>query len=191
MSSVAQRLMTAEELWQLRGDNKCLELVRGYVTENAIQGLQHGGIVATVGSLLHDWAYSSKSGCVCARAGYVLACNPDTVLGPDVSYVRADRIPASGIPEGFWYGEPDLAVEVVSPSEKASEVYRRIRTFLTAGTPLLWTVHPDGQEVIAHTSDGLARTYREDDILEHQDVLPGFSCRVSELFAGYCYCNSS
>ncbi len=158
------------------------ELVRGRVIETAIQGAQHGQIVATVAALLYDWAHSSAYGCVCARAGYVLTYNPDTVLGPYISYVRADRIPATGVPEGFWPLAPDLAIEVISASDAADEIRGRVRDFLVAGTPLVWTIYPEEREVVAHTPDGLARTYGEGDVLEHPDVLPGFSCKVVELF---------
>jgi Uma2 family endonuclease len=182
MSSVAQRLMTAEEYLQSPVNTKQSELVHGRVVETAIQGARHGGIVATVSAILYGWAQSTASGCVCAKAGYVLTYDPDTVLGPDISYVRADRISAEGVPKGFWPGAPDLAVEVLSPDDKEYELRRRLRYFLDAGTPLVWTVYPDTREVIAHTPDGLAKTYGEDDILEHQDVLPGFSCKVAELF---------
>ncbi len=182
MSSVAHKLITAEEYWQSPMNTKRSDLVRGRVIETPIQGAQHGEIVATVAALLHEWAYSSAYGCVCARAGYVLTYNPDTVLGPDISYVRTDRIPSSGVPEGFWPIAPDLAIEVISASDTKDEIEHKVRYFLAAGTPLVWTIYPDEREVVAHTPDGLVRTYSEDAVLEHPDVLPGFSCKVAELF---------
>ncbi|HYO49120.1 MAG TPA: Uma2 family endonuclease, partial [Chloroflexia bacterium] len=66
--------------------------------------------------------------------------------------------------------------------ETADEVREKVRDFLAAGKPLVWTVYPRTGEVIVHTADGLARTYSADDLLEHPDVLPGFSCKVVELF---------
>ena len=124
-----------------------------------------------------------EAGYVGVEADYVLAHDPDTVRGPDVSYVRADHIPAFGVPEGFWTLPPDLAVEIVSPSETADEVRAKVRDFLAAGTPLVWTIYPRTREVIVHTPDGLARTYSREDVLADPDVLPGFSCSVAELFA--------
>jgi Uma2 family endonuclease len=96
--------------------------------------------------------------------------------------VRAERNPHAGIPEGFWTVAPDLAVEVVSPSETADEVREKVRDFLGAGVPLVWTIYPRTHEVIVHTPDGLARTYGEADTLVFPDTLPGFSCLVAELF---------
>jgi Uma2 family endonuclease len=104
------------------------------------------------------------------------------VRGPDVSYVRADRIPDSGIPEAFWEIVPDLAVEIVSSGESAEEVREKARDYLATGTPLVWVIYPRMREVIVHTPDGLARAYSGSDVLEQFDILPGFSCVVAELF---------
>jgi Uma2 family endonuclease len=78
---------------------------------------------------------------------------------------------------------PDLAVEIVSPSETADEVRAKVRDYLAAGTPLVWTIYPRTREVVVHTADGLARAYSDSDVIEHPDVLPGFTCAVAELFA--------
>ena len=182
MSSVAQRLLTAEEFWQLPGEGTHRELVRGEVVETMPPGGRHGEVVVTLGSLLRRWAKQGPGGYVGTEAGFILGHDPDIVRGPDVSYVRTDRIPPDGVPEAFWPFAPDLAVEVVSPSETANDIQEKVHDFLSAGTPLVWVIYPRRGEVVVHTADGLARTYSGDDILEHPDVLQGFSCRVSELF---------
>jgi len=183
MSSVAHRLLTAQEFWQLPATDTHCELVRGEVIETLLPGGRHGAIAVVLAMLLRMWAQRSGGGYVGVEAGYVLRHDPDTVRGPDVSYVRAERIPPSGVPEGFWPIAPDLAVEIVSPSETADEVREKVRDFLLAGTPRVWTIYPRTREVVVHTADGLARTYSENDMLEHPDVLPGFSLKVAELFA--------
>jgi Uma2 family endonuclease len=183
MSTVAQHLITAQEFWLSPTTSTARELVRGEVVESMPPGGHHGSIAVAVAMLLRIWAQRSGGGYVGVEAGYVLAHDPDTVRGPDVSYVRADHIPAFGVPEGFWTLPPDLAVEIVSPSETADEVRAKVRDFLAAGTPLVWTIYPRTREVIVHTPDGLARTYSREDVLADPDVLPGFSCSVAELFA--------
>lgn len=182
MSSVAQRLMTAEEFWESPLNTKHSELVRGEVVENMPPGAEHGAITIALGTLLRLWTKAGSGGYVGTEAGFILGHQPDIIRGPDLSYVRAERIPSGGRPKAFWTIAPDLAVEIVSPSESVGKVREKVRDFLAAGAPLVWTIYPDTREVIAHTPDGLARTYGEDDILEHPDVLPGFSCKVSELF---------
>ncbi len=183
MSVLAQQMLTAEELWHLPVTHTRRELVRGEVVEIMPPGGRHGAIAVVLAMLLRLWTQKSAGGYVGVEAGYILSRNPDTVRGPDVSYIRADRLPASGIPEGFWTLAPDLAVEIVSPSETANEVREKVRDFLQAGTPIVWTIYPRTQEVVVHTADGLARTYSGEDILEHPNTLPGFSCKVVELFA--------
>ena len=71
----------------------------------------------------------------------------------------------------------------MSSSETADEVRERVRDFLAAGTPLVWTLCPRTGEVVVHTADGLARTYSGLDLLEFTEVLPGFLCTVADLFA--------
>ncbi len=182
MSSVVHHPRTAHELWQLPDTGVRRELVRGEVIETLPPGGQHGAIAVILAMLLRLWTKRTSGGYVGVEAGYTLALDPDTVRRPDVSYVRAERIPPTGIPEGFWAPAPDLAVEVVSPSETADEVREKVRDFLHAGTPLVWTIYPRTREIIVHTPDGMARTYGFSDTLTYSDVLPGFICSVAELF---------
>ncbi len=93
-----------------------------------------------------------------------------------------ERIPPTGVPEEFWELAPDLAVEVVSPGETAEEVREKVAEYLQAGTRLVWTVYSRARVVVAHTPDGVARTFGAADRLRFPDVLPGFECTVAELF---------
>lgn len=141
-------------------------------------------VLSLVSISLSNAGYAERGarGYAGVESGFVLARNPGTVRGPDVYYVRADRMPSSGAPRNFWNIAPDLAVEVVLPGETADEVRDKVHDYLTAGTPLVWVVYPRSKEVVAHTPDGLARTYSGDDWLEDPAVLSDFSCPVSSLF---------
>jgi Uma2 family endonuclease len=172
--------VTAEEFAQ-RADAKRSELINGEVVERMPPGAQHGVIAALIAFLLQTWNRQGARGYVGVESGFILSRDPDTVRGPDVFYVSRDRIPVGGISGGFWQQAPELAVEVVSPNEAASEVRAKVRDFLASGTSLVWVVYPDSREVIAHTPDGLARTYGPDATLEFPDLLPGFSCTVAQV----------
>jgi Uma2 family endonuclease len=182
MSTVAQHLMTAEEFWRSPENRKHSSLIRGEIVESMPPGAKHGTVAIRLAMRLGQWAESSGRGCVGAESGFILGRDPDIVRGPDLYYVRVDRIPKPGIPDAFWNLAPDLAVEVVSPSETAYEIQEKVGDFLAAGTPRVWVVYPRTGEVVIHRADGSARTFVGNALLEDSDVLPGFSCRVAELF---------
>ena len=182
MSVVTTARLTAEEFGRLADIGLRGDLIDGEVCETIPPGGIHGVIAVALASVLQVWARQGNRGYVAVEAGYILARDPDCVRGPDVSFLAAPRIPPGGIPEGFWHIPPDLAVEVVSPTETADEVRRKVRDFLAAGTRLVWVVYPRTCEVIAHLPDGSARALAAADLLESPDVLPGFSCRVADLF---------
>jgi Uma2 family endonuclease len=183
MGAVIPRTLTAEEFWHLPGTGKRRELICGEVVETMPPGGRHGAVALRLSAQLLAWADRGAHGYVAVESGFILRRNPDTVRGPDVSFVRAERIPDTGIPEAFWELAPDLAVEVVSPGESADEVREKVRDYPTAGTALVWVVYPRTREVIEYTPDGLARTYGQDDSLASSDILPGCTCEVAELFA--------
>ena len=180
--SVATRLLTADEFFAMPG-SRHQELVRGEVVERRLSGGVHGVVTARIGLILDHWAERALGGAVGVKSGFILARDPDTVRGPDVYYVRAERVAEDGVPEGFWRIAPDVVVEVVSPDDTAKEVRTKVREYLAAGTGAVWVVYPSTQEVIVHTPDGLARTFGAEATLETPDVLPGFSCPVSAIFS--------
>jgi Uma2 family endonuclease len=182
MTTAAHQLLTAYEYWSLPENGMQRALVRGEVYETMPPGGRHGLLAAMLSTLLRLWARTGQHGCVGVESGFLLMRNPDTVRGPDVFFIRAERIPSTGIPEGFWLIHPDLAVEVVSPTETAEDVREKVRDSLAAGTPLVWVIYPRTQEVVAHTADGFARTYSHNDTLDAPTLLPGFTCAVNTLF---------
>lgn len=182
MSLITQQLMTAEDLWQLPDTGMRHELIDGELVEIMPPGGVHGAIAVILSTLLRVWAKQQRRGYIGVEAGYILKRNPDKVRGPDVSYVRAESIPASGVPEGFWTIAPDLAIEVVSPTETAEEIREKVRDFLVAGTSIVWVVYPRSREVIVHLPNGTAQTYDENAVLTSPTILPNFSCTVAELF---------
>ena len=182
MSTVARKLMTAEEFWHSSENGKRRELVAGEVVVSMPPGGIHGVIAIRLGARLDAWASAGNYGESGIESGFILDRDPDLVRGPDVYFVSRARIPASGVPEAFWDLAPDLAVEIISPDETAVEIRGKTLEYLHAGSALVWNVYPRTKEVVAHTPDGLSRTFAENDILRDDTVLPGFRCPVAELF---------
>jgi Uma2 family endonuclease len=183
MGTATIPLLTAEDFWLLPEGERRLILVRGVVVEEPLPGGEHGAIVATFGALLVKWARERSAGAVGVRAGFILARDPDSVLAPDVHFVRADRLPAGRVPARFYGLAPDLAVEVVSASDTAEDIQEKVRDYLAAGSSLVVLVYPRTRMIAAHSTIGLGQTYREDEAFSDATVLPGFSCRVAELFS--------
>lgn len=177
------RLYTAEELPDLRDERGFgYELVDGrlVVCEPANHG--HGMIAVNVSAALHAFVRPRRLGSVAVETGYVLRRGPDTVRGPDVSFLRRDRVPRGTARERFVEGNPDLAVEVVSPNNRAGEIGRKVAGYLAAGTALVWVVYPARRTVVVHAPGGTTRMVREPDALDGGDVLPGFSLPITEVF---------
>lgn len=103
---------------------------------------------------------------------------------PDVAFVSAARIPPEGEPETAWPIAPDLAVEVISPNDPFEEVHRKLREYFTAGVHEVWLISMEQHTVMIYHSPVLSDvvTLAEDDDLTSEALLPGFRCRVAELF---------
>ena len=161
------------------------ELVRGELRVTPAPGAPHGRIATNLTVLLSVHDAGRRVGWVFADSvGYQLVDLPRTVRRPDVSFVRADRLPAEGVGPGFLKLAPDLVVEVISPSETAAELQEKLDDYRTCGTPLIWVVDPARRTVMIIASDAPPRWVREGERLDGGAVLPGFSCDVAELFVG-------
>jgi Uma2 family endonuclease len=144
-------------------------------------GFQHGRIVMRFGSLLHQHVQSRKLGVVMTEVGFKLASNPDTVRAPDIAFIRQDRIPLSE-PRGCWNGPADLAVEVLSPDDRQSDVRTKVDQYLAGGVALVVVIDPDAETAAAFRRSAPSATLHGVEVLDLDDVVPGFSCRVEEIF---------
>jgi Uma2 family endonuclease len=176
-----QNLITAEELFQTPNLGRC-ELVRGELNMMTPAGFKHGLIVINLSSLLNNFVKSRNLGRITgAETGFIIRRDPDTVLAPDVAFIRADRLPEN-LPQGYFDGAPDLAVEVLSPNDRASEVQAKIRDWLEAGCKAVWIVDPKTKSVTIYKSNHDIAVLSTADALADTQLLPGFSAAVSEIF---------
>jgi Uma2 family endonuclease len=158
------------------------ELVRGRLVREPRPGARHGSLAARLVHLLYGFVEAGGHGVVLADAGVLLSRDPDTVRGPDIAFFSPDRVPASGYETPFW-GAPDLAVEIASPSNRPAELQEKVADYIGAGVRRVWVVDPRTRSVTVHRPDGSARLLKVDDVLEGEDVLPGFALRLDRLFA--------
>jgi Uma2 family endonuclease len=119
-----------------------------------------------------------------AECGYkCFPWNPKRIRRADVSFIGADRLPSDEERfRGYVTIPPDLAVEIVSPNDRVNELEEKVEEYLKAGVRLVWVVHPDIRAVQVYRADGTTGRCREHDELSGEDVLPGFRCKVVDLF---------
>lgn len=160
-----------------------IELVRGRIVREPRPGAQHGVLVEELIWRLSSHVRGQGIGRVVTKTGFLLSVEPPTVRGPDLAFIATESIPSQGIPTGFWPMAPDLAVEVVSPSNTNAEIGEKVLEYLASGTRLVWVVDPATRSVGVYRSRLEIRLLTEGDILDGGDVLPELRIPVSDLFA--------
>ena len=144
---------------------------------------RHGAVIANISGPLIQFVKAHRLGVVVgAETGFKLASDPDTVLGPDVAFVLKKRIPAKGIEKGFFPGPPDLAVEVMSPSDTAEEVEEKVRIYLDAGPRMVLVANPKLRTLTVYRSLKKIRILTSADTFDGDDLIPGFRIPVAEIF---------
>ena len=172
--------MTAEEFMNIDDDYHRHELIKGeLLTMNPPKSL-HGRVVANLTIILGQHIKANRLGEIYTESGYHLERNPDTVLGPDVSFLSKERVDQAE--DGYYEEPPDLAVEVLSPGDRKGYVERKLAVYLATGARSVWLVNPRHRTVEVISSLDNRRTLHEDDELV-DDTLPGFRVKVSEIFA--------
>jgi Uma2 family endonuclease len=181
--TVQEKLITAKEFAALPDDGKRYDLVKGALVEMGRPKPRHGHLAIRLGSAVNVFVDSHNLGIVTTESGYVLARDPDTVVGPDVAFLSKARLEKPDLDEYIPLA-PDLAVEIVSPNDRAQEINDKVNAYLAAGTRLVWTLYPDSQEVHVHQGNGTIQVIKIDGVLDGGDALPGFTLPLREIFKG-------
>jgi Uma2 family endonuclease len=178
--ATTERITTAEQLLQAHGLGRC-ELLRGELIMMSPGGLKHAFVISNINRLLADFVRQNAIGWTFAEAGFLISRNPDTVRAPDVAFITRDHCPAE-MPDGYFHQAPDLAVEVISPNDRASEVLAKVRDWLDAGCQMVWVADPGTRSVTVYRGETV-EMFRPGDQLTGGDLLPGFRLAVAEIFA--------
>ena len=181
--STTTQLMTADELLKLPRGRFRYELIKGELITMSPSGNEHGAVIMNLAAPLTMHVKANKLGVVFgAETGFKLASNPDTVRAPDIAFISRARIEREGIAKGYGTGSPDLAVEVLSPGDRDAEVKAKVAEWLANGASAVWVVSPKRRTVTVHRSPIDIKVITEQDELDGEDVVPGFRCRVAEIF---------
>jgi Uma2 family endonuclease len=183
--ATTSRYVTDEELLQAPRDGQKYERVDGEMRVSPAGGRHDAVIMELAGRL---WAFVTER-----KLGQVFGSSvgfrwpgrnpdrPDNVRSPDVSFVAAGRFADGRPPVGFIAFAPDLAVEVLSPSDRRGDVLEKVGEYLDAGTRLVWVIDPEKRTAAVHRSLTEVRVISETDSLDGEDVVPGFACPLRDV----------
>jgi Uma2 family endonuclease len=179
-------LMTAEEFcdWVHQPENqgRWFELVRGRVIPLPGPNRTHGVVGANCGFMVSNYTFQvGKYYVACNDSGVILERDPDTVRGPDVAVYDDASTFAELHPK---YGEvpPRVAIEVLSASDRWNVVLRKIMDYLRSGVQMVWLIDPANRDVAVYRPGRDPVVLDGDQELSGDDVLPGFTCKVSDFF---------
>lgn len=175
-------LTTAEQFFEMSFPDIRTELVNGEIVKMSPPGYRHGRICVRIARRLDEFVESRKLGAVVSEVGFILRRDPDLVRGPDVAFIDKTRLGKIGEIPQFWPGPPDLAIEILSPDDRASEVLAKVGEYLEAGAQLVWIIDPDSRTVSAYRGIHSVRIFQADEELSAAEVLPGFRMKVADLF---------
>jgi Uma2 family endonuclease len=177
------RLLTADDLMRMPTDEPW-ELWEGELRQVPGAGGEASELAGDIFSLIRPFVRSHKLGMLTGADGtYVLVREPQTVVVPDVAFVSWERLPGRARPKGYVPVPPDLAVEVLSPSDEPGEVAKKRDLYRRAGVPLVWWVDPARRVVAVYRQGRLVAELSEGDELDGEDVLPEFRLPIAQIFA--------
>lgn len=180
--SAEKKVWTDEEFMALSRDGQRYELVNGEVLDMGNSGMEHGYVACLLVAVLTTFVQQYKLGAICDSSTAFTLKNGNK-RSPDVSFVDKERL--KGLkrpPRGFFQGSPDLAIEILSPSNTVEEIHAKIVEYFENETRLVWVVHPDEKYVLVYHAPEPDRFLRSADHLDGEEIIPGFSMAVSELF---------
>ncbi len=174
---------TAADLLRLPAGGQRYELIRGELRQMAPAGPTHGRLAMRIAAHLFQHVETHNLGVVyAAETGFQLARDPDTVRAPDVAFVSQQRYEAVEEGEGYWPGAPDAAVEIISPSDRYTDVEDKVVDWLEAGSRMVIVVNPRQRSVTVYHSRTDILRLTEADTLEGGDVIPGWQLPIREVF---------
>ena len=186
---IEKQFISVEDYWEIMQQpeyaDRMVELVEGELVDMPLPNPIHAAVLCTVSAAIFIHVQERKLGRVLGGdAPFVLERRPegkDTLRGIDIAFISMERL-SGRLPRKPLTVAPELAVEVISPSNKAEDIEKKIQQLLKAGTALIWIVYPDLQSVAVHTAYGSV-TLSEPDILTGGEILPDFAIPVREIFA--------
>ena len=181
--SVAAKLITAEDLFEMSSRVDRSELIEGELIHMSPASFEHGSVTMRLSWRIAQFVDEHDLGEVlAAETGFILHRDPDTVRAPDIAFVTKGRIRKVGTVRAFWPGCPDIVVEVVSPSDTYSAVEAKALAWIDGGCQVVWVVDPKQKNVTEYRSSTEIRILKGNDRLTAPSLLNDWSVEVEKLF---------
>lgn len=175
-------IWTDEEFMALP-EGERYELVNGELIDMGNSGMEHGSFGAFLAGSIELYVRPHKLGATC-DSSTAFTMKSGNKRSPGVSFVAKERLQGlKRLPQGFFQGAPDLAVEVISPSHTYEEIHAKVVEYFDSSARLVWVIHPDEQWVMVYRSPQPDRLLKVTDTLDGEEVIPGFALPISEFFA--------
>ncbi|HTA72965.1 MAG TPA: Uma2 family endonuclease [Gemmatimonadaceae bacterium] len=178
---IQEATMTAEEFAkldvELYSDHYRFELACGELAVREPVAPTHGSVLMNLARVLSPHVHKHRLGKLYGGDTSVFI-DRNTVLGADVAFIQRDRLPLS---DERWLLEPDLVIEVISPSNNPRYLAQKLRQYLSIGTRLVWYIDPRRRQIDVYRADGSRTVLLPGDTLSGEDVVEGFTCDVSEI----------
>jgi Uma2 family endonuclease len=155
------------------------EIVNGEAEEKEMPGARHSGVCGRLFEELVIYLRTNRIGFLYPEATFQVG-NQERI--PNLAYISAERIPTEGEPETKWLIVPDLAIEVVSPTDFYEKVHAKAMEYLNAGVKVVWIISPENQIITVYRSASNIMAFPSESELTCEDLLPGFRCKLSDIF---------
>jgi Uma2 family endonuclease len=183
MTIAADKQVWTDAEFMALPDGKRYELINGELVDMGNSGMEHGFISSVLNIRIGSYVLTHKLGVIC-DSSTAFTLKSGNKRSPDLSFISKDRLQGiRRLPKGYFQGAPDLAVEVISPSNTYEEIHGKLIEYFDNGCRLAWVIYPDEQYVLVYHQPQPDILLKVADTLDGEAVIPGFTLLVADLFA--------
>jgi Uma2 family endonuclease len=177
-----EKSWTDEEFMVLPDDGDRYEIVNGELVNVGNSGMEYGNLGTFLGGALEFYVRPRKLGVTC-DSSTAFKMRSGNKRSPDISFIAKERLKElKKLPKGFFEGAPDLAIEVLSPSNTFEEIHSKLVEYFESGCKLAWVINPDEESVLVYRKPQPEKLLKITDSLDGEELIPGFSLAIAELF---------